>query len=135
VMLTAKTLLKYQFLFFWPMTALLELFPEVFICIFTSDPAVVKEAAWMVRLYAAGFFVIPIQTVFQQINLSTGQERACLWMVIFRKLLLHIPLLIILPMLMKNKVLAVVLSAPISDVMSVVVTMAFFVPGFYNKMR
>jgi len=78
VRLTAKTLLKDQFLFFWPMTALLELFPEVFIRIFTSNPAVVKEAAWTVRLYAAGFFVIPIQTVFQQINLSTGQERACL---------------------------------------------------------
>ena len=37
------------------MTALPELFPEAFIRIFTSDQAVVKEAAWMVRLYAAGF--------------------------------------------------------------------------------
>lgn len=73
VLLTAKTLLKYQFLFFWPMSALLELFPEVFLRIFTSDPAVIQEATWMVRLYAAGFFVIPIQTVFQQITLSTGQ--------------------------------------------------------------
>ena len=135
VMLTAKTLLKYQFLFFWPMTALLELFPEVFIRIFTSDPAVVKEATWMVRLYATGFFVIPIQTVYQQINLSTGQERACLFMVIIRKLLLHIPLIIILPMVMKNKVLAVVLSAPSSDVMSVIVTLLFFAPGFYIKMK
>ena len=36
-------------------------------------------------------------TVFQQINLSTGQERACLFMVIIRKLVLHIPLLLILP--------------------------------------
>ena len=124
-----------KFLFFWPMTALLELFPELFIRIFTSDPAVITEAAWMVRVYAAGFFVIPVQAVFQQINLSTGQERACLSMVIIRKLILHIPLLIILPMIMKNKVLAVVLSAPVSDVISVAATMVFFVPGFYNKMR
>ena len=135
VMQTAKTLLKFQFLFFWPMTALLELFPEVFIRIFTSDQAVVKESAWMVRLYTAGFFVIPIQAVFQQINLSTGQEKACLSMVIIRKLILHIPLLLILPMVMKNKVLAVVLSAPISDVMSVVVTLFIFVPGFYHKIQ
>ena len=135
VMETAKTLLRFQFLFFWPMTALLELFPEVFIRIFTSDPAVIKEATWMVRLYAAGFFVIPIQAVFQQINLSTGQEKACLFMVIIRKLILHIPLLFILPMVMKNQVLAVILSAPISDVLSVVVTFLVFVPGFYNKMK
>lgn len=135
VMQTAKTLLQYQFLFFWPMTALLELFPEVFIRIFTSDPAVIKEATWMVRLYAAGFFVIPIQAVLQQINLSTGQEKACLAMVIIRKLLLHIPLLFLLPMIMKNKVRAVVLSAPISDVMSVIVTLFVFVPGFYHKMK
>jgi len=135
VMYTAKTLLKDQFLFFWPMTALLELFPELFIRIFTSDPAVINEAVWMVRLYAAGFFVIPIQTVFQQINLSTGQEKACLFMVIIRKLILHIPLLLILPMFMKNKVLAVVLSAPISDILSVIVTLIFFVPCFYRKMK
>lgn len=89
----------------------------------------------MVRLYAAGFFVIPIQTVFQQINLSTGQERACLFMVIIRKLILHIPLLLLLPMVMRQKVLAVVLSAPVSDVMSVVVTLLVFVPGFYHKMQ
>ena len=135
VMLTAKTLLKFQFLFFWPMTALLELFPEVFIRIFTSEPAVIKEAAWMVRLYSAGFFVIPIQMVFQQIYLSTGQEKACLLMVIIRKLVLHIPLLLILPMIMENKVLAVVLSAPISDVLSVIVTLLCFVPIFCNKMK
>ena len=135
VMETAKTLLRFQFLFFWPMTALLELFPEVFIRIFTSDPAVIKEATWMVRLFAAGFFVIPIQAVFQQINLSTGQDKACLFMVIIRKLILHIPLLFILPIVMKNKEFAVVLSAPISDVLSVVVTFLVFVPGFYNKMK
>nr|MCR5226975.1 MATE family efflux transporter [Eubacterium sp.] len=112
VIQTAKTLLKFQFMFFLPMTVLLDLFPEVFIHIFTSDPAVIREASWMVRLYSAGFFLIPIQTVFQQINLSTGQEKACLFMVLIRKLILHIPLLFILPMIMKNNVLAVVLSAP-----------------------
>ena len=56
-------------------------------------------------------------------------------MVIIRKLILHIPLLLILPMIMKDKVLAVVLSAPVSDIISVVATMVFFVPGFYDKMR
>ncbi len=122
-------------MFFVPMTALLELFPEVFLHIFTSDPAVIKEASWMVRIYSAGFFLIPIQIVFQQINLSTGQEKSCLFMVIIRKLILHIPLLFILPMIMKNKVLAVVLSAPISDILSVIVTCIFFMPIFYNKMR
>ena len=135
VMQTAKTLLKFQFLFFWPMTALLELFPEVFIRIFTADPAVITEAVWMVRVYTAGFFVIPVSAVFQQINLSTGQERACLSMVSIRKPILHIPLLLVLPMIMKDKVLAVVLSAPVSDVISVAATMVFFVPGFYDKMR
>lgn len=135
VLLTAKTLLKYQFLFFWPMTSLLELFPGNFIRIFTSDPAVVREASWMVRLYVAGFFVIPVQMVFQQIYLSTGQEKACLLMVIIRKLILHIPLLLILPRVMTNKALAVVLSTPISDVMSVIVTLLFFAPGFYRKMK
>ena len=88
------------------MTALLELFPEVFIRIFTSGPAVIKEASWMVRLYSAGFFIIPIQTDFQQITLSTGQEKDYLYIVILRKLVLHIPLLFMLPMFMTNKVLA-----------------------------
>lgn len=46
-----------------------------------------------------------------------------------------IPLLLIMPMIMKNKVLAVVLSAPISDVLSVALTLLCFVPGFYKKMN
>lgn len=135
VMQTSKALLRFQFMFFVPMTALLELFPEMFLRIFTSDTAVIKEASWMVRLYSAGFFIIPIQTVFQQITLSAGQKKDCLYMVIIRKLVLHIPLLFILPMFMTNKTLAVVLSAPISDFLSVVVTLACFVPGFYRKMK
>ena len=38
-------------------------------------------------------------------------------------------------MFMKKKVLAVVLSAPISDVLSVVVTVTCILPGFYRKMK
>ena len=55
-------------------------------------------------------------------------------MVIIRKLVLHIPLLFILPMIMKNKVLAVVLSAPLSDAISVIVTLLFFVPSFCHAL-
>ena len=87
VMQTSKTLLRFQFLFFVPMTALLELFPEVFIRIFTSDAAVIKEASCMVRLY----FHNPDTEGIQQITLSTGQEKDCLYMVIIRKLVLHYP--------------------------------------------
>lgn len=47
---------------------------------------------------------------------------------------MHIPLLLNLPMVMENKVLAVVLSEPVSDVLSVVATLLFFAPGFYHTM-
>ena len=83
----------------------------------------------MVRLYAAGFFVIPVQMVCQQIYLSTGQERACLLMVIIRKLVLHIPLLFILPMVMKNKVLDVVLSAPLDRSKNTVIQSFHIIPA------
>ena len=89
----------------------------------------------MVRVNTAGFFILPIQTVFQQIYLSTGQEKSSLAMVIIRKLVLHIPLLFILPLIMKNKVLGVVLAEPISDIVSVVVTSLYFVPGFYRMLN
>ena len=66
VMQTAKTLLRFQFLFFAPMTALLELFPEVFLRIFTSDPAFIKEESWMVMLYTAGFFASRYRRYFSR---------------------------------------------------------------------
>ena len=56
-------------------------------------------------------------------------------LVIDGKVALHIPLLLILPMVMENKVLAVALSAPVSDVLSVVATLLFFAPGFYHTMK
>ncbi|MBR1683759.1 MAG: MATE family efflux transporter, partial [Clostridia bacterium] len=132
---TVNTLMRYQLIFFGIMTALLELFPVVFIRIFTPDADVIREATWMVRVNTAGFFILPIQTVFQQIYLSTGQEKSSLAMVIIRKLVLHIPLLFILPLIMKNKVLGVVLAEPISDIVSVVVTSLYFVPGFYRMLN
>lgn len=132
---TVNTLMRYQLIFFGIMTALIELFPGVFIRIFTSDPDVIREATWMVRVNTAGFFILPIQTVFQQIYLSCGQEKSSLAMVIIRKLVLHIPLLFILPLIMDNKVLAVVLTETISDVVSVAVTSIYFVPGFYRMLK
>jgi len=132
---TVKTLIGYQLVFFGIMTAALELFPGVFIRIFTSDPSVIKEASWMVRVNTAGFFILPIQTVFQQIYLSTGQERSSLAMVIIRKLVLHIPLLFLLPLVMQNKVLAVVLAETISDIVSVAVTSIYFIPEFYKMLK
>ena len=132
---TVNTLMRYQLIFFGIMTALIELFPGLFIRIFTSDPGVIREATWMVRVNTAGFFVLPIQTVFQQIYLSCGQEKQSLAMVILRKLVLHIPLLFILPLCMENKVLAVVLAETISDVVSVVITSIYFIPEFHKKLH
>ena len=61
---------------------------------------------------------------------GTGQAKVSLIMACLRKLILLIPLIFILPVFMSNKVLAVFLAEPVSDIIAAVVTTSVFMVKF-----
>lgn len=106
--------------------------PRVFAGMFTSDTALVEYTTWALRIYMAGIFSLGFQICCQQSFMALGQAKISLFLACLRKIILLIPLIFILPLFMDNKVFAVFLAEPISDIIAAMVTTIAFLSQF-NK--
>lgn len=110
---------------FW---LLIQLAPQVLTGVFTSDTELVNYAAWALRIYLAGAFSIGFQLSCQQAFMALGQAKVSLLLACLRKLVLLIPLIFILPVFFQDKVFAVFLAEPVSDIAAATVTtITFFI--------
>ncbi len=106
------------------------LFPQIFAGMFTSDAELVKYTAWALRIYMAGIFSIGFQISCQQSFMALGQAKVSLILACLRKLILLIPLIFILPLILPDKVFAVFLAEPVSDIIAAAVTTTVFMVKF-----
>lgn len=118
----------YSFLFWLCMM----LIPKVFAGIFTSDVELSTYTASVLRIYMAGIFANGFQISCQNSFVGLGQAKISLFLAVLRKLILLIPLILILPLFMKDQVFAVFLAEPISDITAATITTITFVTRF-NK--
>ena len=108
------------------------LVPQMFASIFSTDPELVRYTAWAMRVYMAGIFSTGFQVSCQQSFVALGQAKISLFMACLRKLILLIPLIFVLPLILRDKVFAVFLAEPVSDIIAATVTCsAFFIR--FNK--
>ena len=112
---------------FW---ATVMIFPSAMVRIFTSDKELVEFATWAVRIYMACIFTVGFQNSCQQSFMALGQAKVSLLLACLRKLVLLIPLIFILPNFFENKVFAVFLAEPVSDVLAAATTTAVFLWKF-----
>ncbi len=108
------------------------LVPRLFAGMFTSDGALVEYTTWALRIYMAGIFSLGFQISCQQSFMALGQAKVSLLLACLRKIVLLIPLIFILPVFFENKVFAVFLAEPVSDILAAVVTTTVFMTKF-NK--
>ncbi len=108
----------------------LMIMPKVFVSIFSSDTDLVSYASWAMRIYMAGIFALGFQFSCQQCFVDLGQAKTSLLLACLRKLILLIPLIFILPHFISNKVLAVFLAEPISDILAASITVITFLTQF-----
>lgn len=111
---------------------IMELFPSLFVKMFATDPALIEEASWMMRIYVFGFIIMGANSTFQQTYTSLGFGTRSFFFAFYRKIILLIPLIYILPMFISNGVLAVMLAEPISDLVTTL-TNGFFFRRFIRK--
>ena len=107
--------------------ALSELFPEIFIAIFTSDPDLTEITQWALRVYMGGCLLFGAQIACQQTFIALGNAKTSAFLAMFRKIIVLIPLIYILPQFIENKVFAVFLAEPIADTLAVLTTVVLFV--------
>lgn len=114
---------------FWLMMLL---FPKGFAGIFSNNTELITYTAWALRIYMAGIFSLGFQVACQQSFMALGQAKVSLLLACLRKLILLIPLIFILPHFIQNKVFAVFLAEPISDILAAAITTATFFHRFHK---
>lgn len=111
-----------------------QLFPELFIKIFNSDPELVAFTSRALRIYMAVACVFGAQIACQQTFIALGNAKSSLFLALLRKVFLLIPLIYLLPALMADKTTAVFLAEPVADLIAVSTTVTMFTIQFKHAM-
>lgn len=124
VFITSATVLS--LLFFIPV----ELFPAQILSMFGVDPSVAAASAANFRIMFStyilqGSFIIAV-TLFQ----SLGKAQKATWLVLFRQIILFIPLCVVLPMIGGLGIRGVWLAIALADAVLVVITIAMMLSEF-----
>ena len=128
-------LLRACFTYSMAIWLLVELFPRAFILIFNNDPALVEYAAWAVRIYMGCSGIFGIQIACQQTFVALGNAKTSLFLAVWRKIILLIPLIYILPHFFVDKAFAVFFAEPVADFGAVALTSFTFYRQFRRSMR
>lgn len=94
---------------------LVNLIPNVFIRIFNQDPSLLTIGPRCMRLYYMGYFLMAFQFVGQSVFVALGKAKQAVFFSLFRKVVVVVPLVLILPHLFNLGVDGVFLAEPISD--------------------
>ena len=106
------------------------LFPKLFAGIFSNNTDLITYTACALRNYMAGIFSLGFQVSCQQSCMALGQAKVSLLLACLRKLILLIPLIFILPLFIQDKVFAVFLAEPISDIVAATIRTITFMSRF-----
>lgn len=122
-----KLLLKSSMLYAALLWIAVMLFPQLFAGMFTSDPALLAFTKTALRIYLAAMFIFGIQMACQLTFMSLGNAKASIVVAVMRKFILLIPLIFIMPAILKtNQTMAVYLAEPIADILAVCFTIVLF---------
>ena len=109
--------------------------PEFFVHIFNDDPELTAFAARALRIYMGATGIFGIQVVCQHTFIALGNAKSSLFLALFRKVIVLVPLIYILPailpqMLLVDKATAVFMAEPVADFVAVVTTATMFAVQF-----
>ena len=118
---------------FW---ALVMLFPQVFVGLFTPDAALIEYAVPCVRIYMLATGIFGIQMACQQTFVAIGNAKCSLFVACLRKIILLIPLIYLMPAILPgDKVRAVFWAEPIADTLSVLTAALLFWRVFRKTLK
>ena len=132
---SVKLLLITSLTFSMLLWALLMIMPDKFVLMFNSEPELISYGSWAMRIYFAVSGIFGIQIACQQTFIAIGNAKTSLFLAIFRKIILLIPLIYILPHFFENKAMAVYMAEPVADVIAVFTTSILFIRYFGKTMR
>jgi putative MATE family efflux protein len=106
--------------------AFVELFPHLFVSIFTNDREFIEYCVPYLRIYAIASGIFGLQSAAQTCFIALGEAKVSISIALLRKVILLIPLIFILPHFFADPVLGIFFAEPISDCISVTYTLIVF---------
>lgn len=112
--------------------AAVEIAPQMFLGLFSSDAAIVAIGSAPLRIYMLGHFFMGAQNACQQTFLGLGEAKLSMFIALLRKVILLLPLSLVIPrvfgLLGISQLLGLYVSEPVSDFISAsTCTILFFV--------
>lgn len=90
-------------------------FPEFFIRIFNQDADLVAAGVPAMQIYYFGFFMMSLQFAGQAVFVALGKSKNAVFFSIFRKVIIVIPLILILPNLFGLGTKGIFMAEPVSN--------------------
>ena len=110
--------------------------PNVLVRFFTSDDALNRFASPYLRIYMSMMGLFGVQMACQATFTAIGCAKSSIIVAVMRKFVLIIPMIFILPAIFPdNKVMAVYLSEPVSDFISIIFCSILFFFQFRRALR
>lgn len=119
-----RSMITVCFLFAAMATVLVMSFPGFFAGMFTNDVQLIALVEKMMPIFMCGMLIFGLQQGIQPTFLALGQAKLSLFIAIFRKVILLVPLALVLPL--KFGVMGIYYAEPVSDVLSAVTATVLF---------
>ena len=123
---TFKLLVKVSLLFSMAIWILIQIFPQIFVGLFTNTPELSMFTTKALRIYMAVVGLFGIQIACQMTFVALGNAKASVIVAVTRKFILLIPLIYIMPALLVDKTTAVYLAEPVADILAITFTVLLF---------
>lgn len=114
---------------------LVMLVPRFFAGIFTPDVVLLDYAEKALPVYLGALFMFGIQIACQMAFVSMGNAPCSIIVAIVRKFVLLLPLIYIMPHLVKDKAMGVYMAEPVADFLAVSFTAILFVVQFKKALN
>lgn len=119
-----RSMITVCFLFAAMATVLVMIFPGFFAGMFTNDAQLIALVEKMMPIFMCGMLIFGLQQGIQPTFLALGQAKLSLFIAVFRKVILLVPLALVLPL--KFGVMGIYYAEPVSDVLSAVTATVLF---------
>ena len=107
--------------------------PGAVASVFTNDAALIRYTARSMRVYLAALLLYGVQVACQYSFVALDQAPKAIFLTVWRKIVLLIPLIFLLPHLWPDAVTGVYLAEPVADTIAVCTTAPMFY-AYYRKL-
>ncbi|MBR5123968.1 MAG: MATE family efflux transporter [Clostridia bacterium] len=114
---------------------LVVLFPRAFASVFTPDATLLDFTERVLPIYFFGVGIFGIQIACQMTFVSLGNAGSSVIVAVMRKFVLLLPLIFIMPHLVRDATLGVYIAEPIADVAAVTFTSILFLFRFKKALK